>query len=505
MPDQLPPPPNRDGVPRVGQAINGSIPGPTIVADWGDTVRVHMTNGLTRSSNGTSIHFHGIRQNFTNQMDGVSSITQCPTPPGGTYTYEWKALQFGTTWYHSHFALQAWEGVFGGIVINGPATADYDVDLGHVFLNDWDHETADALYASAQSAGPPTLDTGLVNGTNVWGDDGSTGQTGKRFAVSFEAGTRYRLRLVNGAIDTSFKFMIDGHALTVMANDLVPIVPYQTEVLTINIGQRYDVVVTADQAAVAQDFWLRAIPQIACSDNANPDDIKGIVYYGAAPGTPTTAAYNYTDSCDDEAASNLVPALSKAVAAPTWSTNDAVAVGYNAANEFRWTLNSTTFVSNWSDPTLLEMTSADSGFQPSEAVIQLPLTADDWVYFVVETSIPVGHPIHLHGFDFYVLAQGTGTYDGSTTALQLANPPRRDTAFLPPNGYLVMAFQTDNPGAWLCHCHIGWHTSEGFAMQFVVREAEIGPLLDQTVLKETCSAWTAYAAALDVEQDDSGV
>jgi FtsP/CotA-like multicopper oxidase with cupredoxin domain len=28
------------------------------------------------------LHFHGIRQNFTNQMDGVPSITQCPTAPG---------------------------------------------------------------------------------------------------------------------------------------------------------------------------------------------------------------------------------------------------------------------------------------------------------------------------------------------------------------------------------------------------------------------------------------
>lgn len=64
------------------------------------------------------------------------------------------ALQ--STWYHSHFALQAWEGVFGGIVINGPASANYDEDLGklssiHIsedvlkilgllFLNDWSHE-----------------------------------------------------------------------------------------------------------------------------------------------------------------------------------------------------------------------------------------------------------------------------------------------------------------------------------------------------------------------------
>src|SRR6266536_5421823 len=45
--------------------------------------------------------------------------------------------KYGHTWCHSHFALQAWEGVLGGIIINGPATANYDEDLGVMFLNDW--------------------------------------------------------------------------------------------------------------------------------------------------------------------------------------------------------------------------------------------------------------------------------------------------------------------------------------------------------------------------------
>ncbi|MBE7179882.1 MAG: multicopper oxidase domain-containing protein [Terriglobus roseus] len=46
------------------------------------------------------------------------------------FRYTWKAQQYGTTWYHSHWALQAWEGVFGGIKINGPASANYDEDTG---------------------------------------------------------------------------------------------------------------------------------------------------------------------------------------------------------------------------------------------------------------------------------------------------------------------------------------------------------------------------------------
>jgi FtsP/CotA-like multicopper oxidase with cupredoxin domain len=117
----------------------------------------------------------------------------------------------------------------------------------------------DELYITAETQGPPTLDNGLINGTNTYEDGGF------RYNTSFTSGTSYRIRLVNGAVDTHFKFMIDNHTMTVIASDLVPIEPYETTVLNIGMGQRYDIVVTADQASVADNFWLRAIPQAACS------------------------------------------------------------------------------------------------------------------------------------------------------------------------------------------------------------------------------------------------
>ncbi|KAF2248064.1 multicopper oxidase [Trematosphaeria pertusa] len=487
-----------DGVSRSAMAVNGSIPGPTLFADWGDTVIVHVTNSLTDSQNGTSIHFHGIRQNYTNDQDGVSSITQCPTAPGSSLTYTWKAVQYGSTWYHSHFALQAWEGIFGGIVINGPATADYDEDLGMLFLNDWDHQTVDELWISAETSGPPTLDNGLINGTNTY-DDG-----GYRFNVSFTSDTSYRMRLVNAAVDTHFKFMIDNHTMQVIASDLVPIEPYNTTVLDIGMGQRYDIIVTADQASTADSFWMRAIPQSACSDNDNEDDIRGIVYYGDTISTPSTSAYDYDDSCDDET-DNIVPYITKTVDSSVSSLGEEGAtVAFNSDNLFRWYLNSTTMVVDWEDPTLLQIVNGNTSFETDDAVIQLP-DADEWVYVAISTTLAVPHPIHLHGHDFYILAQGTGTYDSSSTTLTLDNPPRRDTAMLPASGYLVLAFETDNPGAWLMHCHIGWHTSEGFALQFVERYDEIVALTDADSLESNCDTWTSYQEEYSIEQDDSGV
>ncbi|KAH7355718.1 multicopper oxidase [Pyrenochaeta sp. MPI-SDFR-AT-0127] len=485
-----------DGVSRSAMAVNGTIPGPTLFADWGDTVVVHVTNSLADSLNGTSIHWHGIRQNYTNDQDGVTSITQCPTAPSDSLTYTWRATQYGSTWYHSHFALQAWQGILGGIIINGPATANYDEDLGMLFLNDWDHQTVDELYIQAESSGPPTLDNGLINGTNTF-DDG-----GFRYNTSFTSGTSYRIRLVNGAVDTHFKFMIDNHTMTVIASDLVPIEPYETSILDIGMGQRYDIIVTADQASTAENFWLRAIPQSACSENDNVDDIRGIVYYGASPSSPSTSAYDYEDSCSDETA-NLIPYISKTVDSESSTMQEIATVGFNSDRLFRWYLNSTTMVAEWSNPTLLQILNGNTTYETSNAVIELP-DANEWVYIVIETTLAVPHPIHLHGHDFFVIAQGSGTYSTSTT-LTLENPPRRDTAMLPASGYLVIAFETDNPGAWLMHCHIGWHTSEGFALQFVERYDEIVGLTDTDRLTGGCTNWDTFQDTAEIEQEDSGV
>ncbi|KAH8432817.1 uncharacterized protein LDX57_010446 [Aspergillus melleus] len=493
-----------DGRSRFALAINGSIPGPTIYADWGDTVVVHVTNSLPDTvRNGTSVHFHGIRQYYTNQNDGVVSITQCPTAPNSTITYRWRAMQYGTTWYHSHIGLQAWEGLFGGIVINGPASSNYDEDKGVLVLNDWDINTVDELYISAQTDGPPTLDTALINGTNVFGYDGNVNQTGYRFNTSVTEGTSYRLRLINAAMDTHFKFMIDNHTLTVISNDLVPIEPYNTTVLNIAMGQRYDVVVQADKSSIAKNFWMRAIPQEACSENENPKNIKGIVYYGDSPSTPTTSAYSYSDSCDDEDMSSLVPLVNPYTidTAPLYNKSEPVSLGKNSQSLYRWKLNSTSMHVDWADPTLLEIYRGHHTFANSSGVVQLP-RKDEWVYVVIETTLSVPHPIHLHGHDFLVLAQGSGTYDGS---VMTSNPPRRDTAMLPASGHLVVGFQTDNPGAWLMHCHIGWHTAEGFAIQFVERYDEARKLIDYDSLKDNCDAWGDYQDVYTAEEDDSGV
>lgn len=392
--------------------------------------------------------------------------------------------------------------MFGGIVINGPATANYDEDLGSLFLNDWDHETVDELYPAAEVTGPPTLDNGLINGTNVWDDSGS------RFETVFTSGTSYRFRVVNAAIDTHWKFSIDNHTFTVIAMDFVSIEPFNSTYLSIGIGQRYDIVVTADQTA--DNYWMRALPQATCSDNDSADNIKGIIRYDStstADPTTTEWAALEVDDCDDMPLTDLVPYLAlDASTAFSVDTELGVTVAEDSADVFKWYLNSTTFLKEWNDPSLLQIYDNDTAAFSNttyDGYVLLP-DANVWTALVIETTNTAPHPIHLHGHDFFILGQGTGTFNSSDT-LSTSNPPRRDVAMLPGSGYLAIAWQTDNPGAWLCHCHIGWHTAEGLALQFIERQSEITALIDGDVLNDTCSAWTTWTNSEDVVQDDSGV
>jgi FtsP/CotA-like multicopper oxidase with cupredoxin domain len=55
---------------RVCLLIENSMPGPTIIGNWGDTFEITIRNKMQH--NGTSFHWHGMRQLHSNTEDGVS-------------------------------------------------------------------------------------------------------------------------------------------------------------------------------------------------------------------------------------------------------------------------------------------------------------------------------------------------------------------------------------------------------------------------------------------------
>ncbi|KAK0625459.1 laccase 2 [Bombardia bombarda] len=499
-----------DGYQRTCMTFNGTVPGPTIIADWGDNLVIHVTNNM-QNTNGTAIHWHGLRQQGSVEYDGVPGVTQCPIAPGQSMTYKFRVTQYGSTWYHSHFTLQYAEGLFGGMILRGPATANYDEDLGSLFLQDWGHVEAFTNWYTARKGAPPALDGGLINGTNTFDCSGSTDANcvggGKKFETVFESGKKYLLRLVNVAVDGVFQFSIDGHTLTVISTDLVPIVPYTTDSVQITIGQRYEVIVEAN--ATPGDYWLRGGWVDTCSNNRNSGNMTGIVRYDnsstADPSSSSTVVAS--TNCLDEPIQSLVPHLALDVTnAPTITSEN---LGILFDSYFKWTINSSSLLLDWANPTLEHILNGDSIFPTEYNVVSVEPSGTDpeWAVLLIQdlSGIGLAHPIHLHGHDFWILAQTAGMFDGNTTAFNTVNPARRDVAVLPANGYLAIAFLLDNPGAWLVHCHIAWHASEGLSLEFVESQSSITvDAADKTVFDDTCTSWGGFAPG-PFPQDDSGI
>ena len=237
-----------DGVQKPGLLVNGRFPGPALDANCGDTLQITVHNNLDE---GTSFHWHGLFQHGTQWYDGVPGVDLCPIAPGASFTYRFLADQPGTTWWHAHYDAQLADGLFGPIRINGSRYGiKYDVELPIVTLGSHYHKTYQELVKNTESTPPdiPLIDNNLINGKSYY--NCSTVITGQSCSpnqslstLDFTTNKAHLLRLVNVGAEGTQHFAIDGHKMTVVANDFVPVQPYQVDSVTLATGQRTDIIV----------------------------------------------------------------------------------------------------------------------------------------------------------------------------------------------------------------------------------------------------------------------
>jgi FtsP/CotA-like multicopper oxidase with cupredoxin domain len=484
-----------DGVSREMMVFNGQYPGPQITADWGDTIQVTIKNSLP--DNGTSIHWHGLRQLHSNQMDGTNGITECPIAPGQSKTYTFKATAYGTSWYHSHYSVQYADGLVGPIKINGPTTSNYDIDLGVLPLTDW-YDTPVFTILASRPAAPPLAQAILVNGTGVTGGVGSYSKT------TLTAGKKHKLGFVNTGINQYIHVSLDGHPFTVVAADFIPIKPYTATSLVIAVGQRYDVIIEANQPT--GNYWFRTGTGGGRCDGpnvkANNNDTQGAIfsYSGATPGNPTSTPFTLSTGCGEE--TGIVPYVKTTVPGPSGAPTLLDLTLDTTAGVF-WKVNGEAIDISWKTPTLSYVINGTYVLPANDN--GLTITGTGWTFWLIQNDTPLPHPIHLHGHDFWVVGYGSGSGAGAT--LNLDNPPRRDTHTADAGGYLIIAFPADNPGAWLMHCHIPFHISGGLGVQFLERPSEIvGSLGDLSGYTGGCKTWGTYQDSIaGFSQGDSGL
>ena len=279
-------------------------------------IEVTVHNQIQDPMEGTSIHWHGFLQHNNSWMDGTPGLTQCPIAPGKSFTYTFKAELFGTSWYHTHYSAQYADGAFGPIVIYGPWEKQFDIDIGPIVLNDFYHVDWQTMAKNVTAPRPnqpppsPTSDNNLINGKMSF--DCASASKAKKCSPNaglsqfrFKSGKTHKLRLMNTGADGAQQFSIDGHTMTVVANDFVAIEPYTTNVVTLGIGQRTEVIVegVGDPKSA---YWMRS--NLTCAKSLQPNALAVIFYENAdTKKVPTSQPQQYTVGCANDALDKTIP------------------------------------------------------------------------------------------------------------------------------------------------------------------------------------------------------
>lgn len=417
---------------------NGQAPGPEIRIREGERIRVVLQNRLPED---TTIHWHGLP--VPNAMDGVPAVTQRPVAPGGTFVYDFVARPAGTYMYHSHVGLQLDRALTGALVIE-ERTPQVTFDRDYVVvLDDWlagDPTPAAARSESGMSGMGEMMRRMMGGGRGMMGG-GQSGMMiqdaarpdyaallvngrGAQDPPVFEArrGERVRFRLINLSSATTFRVALAGHRLTVTHTDGRPIEPVTVDALVIGMGERYDVLVDADNPGA----WTLA----AASLLGEPQPARAVFrYQGQRQAAPLAG---------DEALGITGGRLLELT--DLVSVEDGPAAAGAPDRTFDLML-------SWGMMMAPDQWNIDGQRYPDAD--SLEIREGERVRVSMTNMSPIHHPMHLHGHFFRV------------------GRALKDTVMVPAHmGRMSFEFAADNPGDWFFHCHNLYHMEAGMARVF---------------------------------------
>ena len=539
---------NPDGVLRPMILINNQFPGPLVEVNEGDTLVVHVSN---QAVNATSVHFHGMFQNGTNNMDGTVGMTQCPIAPGSNFTYTFSVVgQAGTYWYHAHHSAQTIDGLLGPMVVHARnektelQRLDYATDRV-VMVQDYYQNTSAELLMEYLAPGEehfePIPDSALINGRGIRDCDDFPGWECDNSSLSLQSidlqrGQRHRLRFINVGAFAEFQIEVDEHPFYITEVDGTDVHPEPFHRLNVMPAQRYSIVLEAN-ATSADSFWLRARMLRHCfKAPENPhmkEDIHAAIRYvdgeqkpsNASVPSPSSKAWGETIemTCRDLNTSTLHPVVAQDAPSSDGYVHLRASFMIGAWRLARGFFNESTWHGNATSPTLHRFLDAPSNISTLKDGVSFGINTqafDPAQDFVLQTrgirtlDIAINnfddgaHPFHLHGHQFYVLTPSLTGYPPSAEDLPrfleetgaLRNPLRRDTVTVGEYQWVVIRVVLDNPGIWALHCHNAWHTEAGLVMQLLVREEEVRKGTLSQAEREMC---TKKGVETGVRPDDS--
>ncbi len=416
--------------------FDGTTPGPELRVQQEDQVVVELTNRLPVD---VTIHWHGVE--VPNSADGVAGLTQDAIRPGESYTYRFVARDAGTFWYHTHqeASIGVPKGLYGVLIVEPKSpTIAYDRDYT-VTLHEW---TLPRWWLPR--CHPPFPACSMILDID-----------GHRDGVHLEArpGERVRLRILDAGEHQHLPALVGApfRVIALDGRDLHEPQELRDVRLPLGAAQRYDL-----------DFVMPAGPValIDADPRANPAGQRPAVTLGAGPDVHALArSLSYPEEAPRfDFTSYGTPAPADITRDTPIDAEYSLDLGsqlgfYNGEFVRRFTINGDVF------PAIPEIR-----VRPGEVVkIHFSDTGD---------LSGQGHPMHLHGHTFTVLAMNGRPLGGS--------PIQLDTVMVWPGETYDVAFRADNPGLWMLHCHIGSHAAQGMDTMVVYPRRGILMLQDPT-------------------------
>ncbi|GLU06870.1 hypothetical protein SLE2022_238580 [Rubroshorea leprosula] len=500
--------------------VNGQYPGPPIYVHRGETIIVDVYN---QGSYNITLHWHGVKQPRNPWSDGPEYITQCPIQPGRKFSQKIIfSTEEGTLWWHAH---SEWSRatVHGPIIIypkNGSAypfpkpAAEVPIVLG-----EWWKQDIQKIYdAFVSSGGDPNISDAYTINSQP-GDLYPCSKPGT-FKLQVEKGLTYLLRIINAGMQDMLFFSIANHNVTVVASDASYVKPFSSSYLTISPGQTIDVLLNANQSPNHYYMAARVYTGLTSVSFDNTTTTAIVEYSGNyTPSSPppfpylpyyndTKASVHFTGSLRslaDEDHPIDVPKEINSSMFYTFSVNAFLCPNNSCAGpngtRLAASINNLTFVNPTIDilqayyyhingvfgagfpdiPPLFFNFTAEYlplYLEASKRATKVKvLDYNSTVEIVFQgTNVVAGsdHPIHLHGFSFYVVGWGLGNFDKDKDPLKynLVDPPLQNTIAIPVNGWTTIRFKANNPGVWFMHCHFDRHMVWGMDMVFIVKNGK---------------------------------
>lgn len=333
---------------------------------------------------------------------------------------------------------------------------------------------------------------------NIWHTD--------TFKLKVKPGKTYLLRLINAALITELFFSVANHTLIVVEADAVYVKPFKTQTVLITPGQTTNVLLRTKPKAPIATFVMAARPYISGPVSFNNSTTTGLLEYEKAsspddkkkkknennklplvrPVLPklndTSFSFKYNQKIHSLANAKFPAKVSKTVNRKFFFTvglglgpcsmrqacqgpnntrvlaaiNNVSFVLPNTALLQAHFFNKTKGVFTNDFPANPPFKFNYTGNPPSNILVNkgtkvVVLPYETSVELVLQDTSIIGaesHPLHLHGFNFFVVGRGSGNFDANKdpAKFNLVDPAERNTVGVPSGGWLATRFLADNPG-----------------------------------------------------------